>query len=219
MRMLLLKVSVSVDGFMAGPGGEIDWIFRSMDDAVRDWIADTLDGAGLHAMGSRTYQDMAAYWPHSSGRLAGPMNRIPKVVFSRRPGITARADQTTRAFQQASAVGRADGTADADVLRGWTQPQVASGELSAEITRLKSEPGPYILAHGGVGFASSLVATGLVDEFRLVIHPVVLGKGLGPFAAIGRPLHLSLCSSTQFGSGVVANVYRPAGRTEPSTGG
>jgi dihydrofolate reductase len=214
---LVLKVSVSVDGFMAGPGGEIDWIFRSMDDAAMDWIADTLDGAGLHIMGSRTWQDMAAYWPHSSDRLAGPMNRIPKVVFSRQPGITARADQVTRAFQQASAVARADGTADAATLLGWTQPQVASGELSAEITRLKREPGRYILAHGGASFASSLVASGLVDELRLVIHPVVLGKGLGPFAAVDRPLDLTLCSSTRFKSGVVANVYRPAGRPAPST--
>ncbi len=160
---------------------------------------------------------MAAYWPHSGDRLAGPMNRIPKVVFSRRPDIAARADQTTRALQQASAVARADGTADADALPGWTQPPVASGELSAEITRLKREPGRYILAHGGASFASSLVASGLIDEFRLVIHPVVLGKGLGPFAAIGRPLDLSLCGSTQFRSGVVAIVYRPAGLIEAST--
>jgi len=223
MRQLILKVSVSADGFMAGPGGEIDWIFRSMDDALTGWIASTLDGAGLHVMGSRTYRDMLAYWPYASGPLAEAMNRNPKLVFTRHPNFEAQAGNTTRAYVQASAAAAATGEADAEVLRGWTHPRVmvagVADALPAQVDRLRREPGNAILAHGGAGFASSLVAAGCVDEYRLVVHPVVLGAGKAVFGALGQPLDLTLCSSTRFASGALANVYRPAGRRTASIAG
>src|SRR5580698_2830931 len=92
-RKLVLKMSVSLDGFVAGPNGEIDWIFRTMGGAAgRDWLVDTLRSAGVHIMGSRTYYDMAAFWPYSDSPLAPAMNDIPKVIFSRsgiKDGTTA----------------------------------------------------------------------------------------------------------------------------------
>jgi len=96
MRKLILKMNISIDGFVAGPRGEIDWIFTNLDDA-KSWIVDTLWQAGVHIMGSRTYADMAAYWPASTDVLAAPMNQIPKVVFSR----TGKA-ATTKALEDAS---------------------------------------------------------------------------------------------------------------------
>ena len=67
-RKLVLKMSVSVDGFVAGPNGEVDWIFRTQGDDSTEWVVDTLRNAGVHIMGSRSYYDMAAFWPFSDSR-------------------------------------------------------------------------------------------------------------------------------------------------------
>ena len=94
-------------------------------------------------MGRRTYDDMAGYWPCSTEPFAPAMNEIPKVVFS-------------RTLRQAT----------------WTASRVAGGDVADEIAALKRQPGKDILAHGGVRFARSLAYLGLVDEYRLLIHPV-----------------------------------------------
>jgi dihydrofolate reductase len=104
------------------------------------------------------------------------MNEIPKVVFS-------------------------DSLASAD----WGETTIATGELTAAITRLKHERSDeYLLAHGGVRFARSLVKTGLIDEYRLVVHPVVLGAGERIFIA---PLTIEPMSTTAFSGGAVAHVF------------
>ncbi|HEX4079033.1 MAG TPA: dihydrofolate reductase family protein [Rhizomicrobium sp.] len=82
MRRLILKMAISLDGFVGGPNAEIDWLLRSRDDGARRWIEDTLWQAGLHAMGRRRYYDMAGYWPASTEHLAAPMNAVPKAVFT-----------------------------------------------------------------------------------------------------------------------------------------
>ncbi len=212
-RKLVLKMSVSLDGFVGGPNGEVDWIFRTMGEST-GWVVDTLRNAGVHIMGSRTYYDMAAFWPSSDSPLARAMNDIPKVVFSR-SGIKDGnvLDRTTRALADANKdrIGhRTSVTPTAAVLRSWVEPTVARGDLAEEVVRLKEQPGNFILAHGGAGFARSLVASGLIDEYRLVIHPVVLGRGQPLFSGLRSPVDLRLISATPFGSGVVAAVYQAA---------
>jgi dihydrofolate reductase len=204
-------MSMSLDGFVCGPDGEIDWIFRTTGADSTGWVVDTLREAGAHLMGSRTYQDMAAFWPYSDLPFAAPMNHIPKVVFSRQ-GIGEGA-QTTRALVDAEADrgGKQPGvTPSAAVLKSWAEPTVASGDLAEEILRLKAQPGNFLLAHGGARFAQSLVASGLIDEYRLVIHPVVLGRGQALFSGLTRPADLRLIGTTRFAGGVVAAVYQPA---------
>ena len=213
-RKLVLKMSVSLDGFVAGPNGEADWIFRTSGGAdSTGWVLDTLRGAGVHIMGSRSYYDMAAFWPYSEMPIAPPMNDIPKVIFSR-TGIKegAQAGRTTQAFAEAKArnAERLGVTPTAAVLQSWAEPTVARGDLVEEILRLKEQPGNFILAHGGARFAQSLVASGLIDEYRLGIHPVVLGQGQPLFSELRSPVDLRLISVTPFASGVVAAVYQPA---------
>ncbi|KRE96764.1 hypothetical protein ASG87_15690 [Frateuria sp. Soil773] len=213
-RKLVLKMSVSLDGFVCGPNGEADWIFRSSGGADSTaWVLDTLRGAGVHIMGSRSYHDMAAFWPYSEMPIAPPMNDIPKIIFSR-SGLKegAHADGTTAAFAEAKArnAERHGATPTAAVLESWANPTVTSGDLAEEILRLKEQPGNYILAHGGASFAQSLAASGLIDEYRLGIHPVVLGQGKPLFSALRNPVDLRMVSATPFASGVMALVYRPA---------
>jgi dihydrofolate reductase len=158
-------------------------------------------------MGSRTYADMAAYWPSSTDPIAAPMNAIPKVVFSRTWDEKNGNAATTKALEDAL---RAEPLDRSRGVASWERPRVASGDLAAEIARLKEEPGKDLLAHGGARFARSLVASGLVDEYQLVIHPVVLGRGLSLFSDLPKPLALTLVSATRFAGGAVAHVLRPA---------
>lgn len=214
MRDLILKMSISVDGFVSGPNGEMDWMFKSRSDEGISWIVDGLWQAGVHIMGSRTYYDMAAYWPTSTEPLAAPMNEIPKVIFSKKPsllplqnGLTTQAlKDATRVKSPSSNVAQATSLVEAS----WRNPIVAHGDVSEEITRLKAQPGKPILAHGGASFARSLAAHGLIDEYRLVIHPVALGRGLALFSGLPQPLDFRLVSVKSFASGVVAHVYRTA---------
>jgi dihydrofolate reductase len=211
MRKVILKMSVSEDGFVCGPNGEIDWLFRNTDEAATAWTIETLWQAGVHIMGSRTYQDMAAYWPTSTEPFAPPMNEIPKVVFSKEVSFKPNAALTTTALKQARA--RADGVGAsplpaASAADSWTNPTIASGDLGEEIARLKRQPGKAILAHGGAGFARSLVGMGLVDEFRLLTHPVVLGRGRPLFSDLPQPVDLELLGTTVFPRGVMARVFR-----------
>ena len=212
MRKLILKMSMSVDGFVGGARSEVDWIFGTMDEGAVDWTMKSIWQAGVHIMGSRTFHDMASYWPYSDEVYAAPMNAIPKVVFSKDPTITTTATRsTTQAIRDAS---RASGTrADApksnpETEESWRHARVMSGDLASDIALLKSEPGNDIMAHGGAGFARSLVRFDLVDEYQLLVHPVALGRGLPIFSELPKPVALQLVSATAFPGGNVAHVYR-----------
>ena len=112
----------------------------------------------------------------ASGPFAAAINEIPKVVFSN--SLTSAA---------------------------WPETTIATGDLAEAVTRLKQErSGGYLLAHGGVRFARSLVETGLIDEYRLVVHPIVLGAGERLFTS---PLNLEPVSTTAFSGGAVAHVF------------
>lgn len=139
---------------------------------------------GLHVMGRATYEDMAEFWPTSDSDYAPPMNDIPKVVFS----------QTLE---------RAE----------WADSRIARGDLAAEIDKLKREPGKDMIVHGGASFVQSLSRLGLVDEYRLVLHPVALGRGVALFKDLAGPLHLELIEAQTFATGTALHVFRtpPAG--------
>jgi dihydrofolate reductase len=213
MRKLILKMSMSVDGFVGGSKSEVDWIFASMDEGAVDWTMKSIWQAGAHIMGSRTFHDMASYWPFSNEVYAAPMNEIPKVVFSNDPSVTSPAARsTTQAVRDASraSAGSSDAQkSDPAKEKSWLNARVMSGDLAADIAQLKSEPGKDIMAHGGAGFARSLVRLGLVDEYQLLVHPVARGRGLPLFSDLPKPIALHLVSATTFPSGAIAHVYRP----------
>ena len=152
MGRVVLKMSISVDGFVGTASGGLEWIFPTISDDAQAWILQTLWQSGTHLMGRSTYLDMAKYWPTSTEVFAEPMNKIPKIVFSKTLKKTV-----------------------------WGVSRVASGDLIEEITRLRKQPGRDLIAHGGASFAQSLSSHGLVDEYQLLVHPVALGTGLRLF--------------------------------------
>lgn len=184
-RKLVLKMSVSLDGFVGTDDGDVEWIFPSIDEELQEWMVDLLGQAGAHLMGRVTYGDMAGHWPTSDEPYAAPMNGIPKIVFSR------------------------------TLTEGpWPETTVLRGDLTAEVTRLKAGDGSDdrdLLAHGGAGFARALVQRGLIDQYCLIIHPVALGSGLPLFSA---PTDLTLISSEPFPGGAMAVTYAPAAKSD-----
>jgi dihydrofolate reductase len=187
MRQLILKMSITLDGYVAGPDGENDWVFRTGHPEAKAWVGETIAAAGAHLVGRRTYSDWLAYWPTSTDPLAPAMNEIPKVVFSRS--------------------GKLDLGPDA-APPGWDDTRVLGTDLATDIEALKAEPGKDLLVQGGASFARSLVALNLVDEYRLVVHPVVLGAGLALFQDVPS-FDLDLVDSVTFPGGTQAHTYRP----------
>jgi dihydrofolate reductase len=192
MRELILKMSMSVDGFVSDLDGTNKWMYGS-DPESKAWAVATTWNASLHIMGSRSFLAMAGFWPTSTMEFAPPMNQIPKAVFSRQGPAILRTVQST-----------------APLARSWAEAYVASGDLAEEIAQLKAQEGKPILAHGGVSFARSLIARGLVDQLMLGVHPVALGQGLPLFSGLAAPMRLELVSSKAFPGGAVAQIYRPA---------
>ena len=181
MRTLVLQMGVTLDGYVAGPGGEGDWGLPAEHPGVHAWKAASLRQAGTHIMGRVTYEQMAAHWPTAAGDYATLMNSLPKVVFS-----------TTLP------------------AAGWAGTRIARGDLAEEIAALKAEPGgDIIMAHGGAAFVQALSRLGLIDEYRLVILPVALGNGLPLFKDLTKPLRVDLAEAKSFPDGTVIHVYQP----------
>ena len=176
MASLVLKMSVSLDGYIAPRDGSTGWEAAGRSPDGADWVLETVSNASAHLIGAATYARWAGFWPSAPGPFAEPMNDIPKVVFS-------------NSLQSVD----------------WAGTKIVSGDLHEAMTRLKRErSGGYLLAQGGVRFARSLVETGLIDEYRLVVHPVVLGSGEQLFTA---PLTIEPISTTAFSAGAVAHVF------------
>ncbi len=186
-RKLVLQMGISLDGMVSMPRGdrsapvmEGDWDLPPEDPELTKVKVAWLWETGAHLMGRVTYEEMAAAWPTSTGAYAAPMNEIPKVVFSK---TLERAD--------------------------WCESQIARGDLAEEIVRLKREPGKDLVAWGGATFAQSLARNDLVDEYRLITHPIAAGTGAALFKDLQRPLRMELVDARTFDSATV-RVYRRA---------
>jgi dihydrofolate reductase len=197
MRDLILGMSMSLDGFVAGPNDESDWIFSTGSPDGKAWKLKGVSSAGVFIMGGRSFAGWASYWPSSTDVFASPMNEIAKVVFARsgRPEI-------------APAPANAKAAPAVEALATWREARVASGPLADEIARLKREDGKPIFALGGATFAQSLVGADLVDEYRLVVHPVALGRGKPLFATLRERRMLALVECTRFEGGTLGVVHR-----------
>ncbi|TWD84195.1 dihydrofolate reductase [Kribbella amoyensis] len=181
MRDVVLYMSMSLDGFV-GSDREHPGMAIPEGPELRQWKLDRIGKAGAHLMGRVTYQEMASFWPTSDDPYARPMNDIPKIVFSK-------------------------SLSDADA--SWPDTRVARGDLATEIAAIKAEPGPDVIVWGGRRLAGALAAADLIDEYRLLVQPLILGQGESLFDQLPESRHVSLVETTPFPSGVVVQVYRP----------
>ena len=180
-RKLRYSMSVSLDGFIAGPDGNFDW--GAPDEELHQFHNDRVRESGGHLLGRRLYETMVYWetddpqWPAVQEEFAGIWQALPKVVFS-------------------TTLEEVEGNA-----------RLARGDLAAEVARLKEEPGKD-LDVGGAGLAAGCIKLGLVDEFGLFVSPVVLGGGTPFFPALDEPLNLELIETRTFGSPAVYLRYR-----------
>jgi dihydrofolate reductase len=186
MRSVTYSMGTSLDGYIVGPDGQFDWTVP--DEAVfRFWI-DEIRGVGVHLLGRRLYETML-YWETADQgpslddaelEWAGLWKPLPKVVFS-----------TTLSTVQGNA-------------------RLASGGLAEEIERLRAEPGEGEIAIGGATLAAEASELGLIDEYRAMVHPVLVGGGIPFFPRRERRVDLELVETRTFSSRFVYLHYRVA---------
>ncbi len=179
-RKLILYMSMSLDGFAANTDHTIDWLGSARDHGGRRQraVLELLGQIGLIVLGGRAYEEMVQAWPTSSSPTGDYMNRLPKVVFS----------------------STLDGVE-------WSNARLSKRPAQEEIPELKREEGKDLVVFGGASFARSLAGHGLIDEYRILVHPVALGEGLPLFHGLPEPLRLELVSTTAYTDGVIAHTY------------
>ena len=180
-RKVVLKMVMSLDGFVTSPDGTHEWMFEWFGDDSGEWNRRALEEAGVHAMGRRSYEIMGPHWAASDGPIATAMNEKPKAVFSH----TLERPE-------------------------WGPAEIFGGDLGAEIAGLKArEDEGTVLVHGGPDFAKSLTRLGLVDEYQLTTVPIAIGAGHSPFAELGAHLKLDVVEEERFQSGALAQILVP----------
>ena len=183
MRKMILMMSVSLDGFIEGPGRELDW--QLVDEELHSHFNEQLAAMGAFLSGRVTYELMAGFWPtadtdpSSTGSMvefAGIWRDMPKIVFS-----------TT-------------------LERGDWNTTVVRDVVPEEITELKAQPGGDLVL-GGADLAAAFMRHDLIDEYRLYVHPVVIGRGKPLFPRSNERMGLALAETRPFGNGVVLLRY------------
>lgn len=180
-RTVVLKMIMSLDGFVTSPDGTHAWMFPHFGEDSGAWNQRALEAAGVHAMGRRSYEIMGPHWAATEGPIASAMNDKPKAVFS-------------RTLTEPS----------------WGPAEIFGGDLGAAVAQLKArEDEGTVLVHGGPGLATSLVGLGLIDEFQLMTVPIAIGAGRSPFAGLEQHLELELVAEERFASGALGQVLVP----------
>jgi len=186
MRKIISFMHISLDGFVSGLQGEMDWI--KLDDEMFDFVATMTDQADTALYGRVTYEMMQSYWPTAGEQPNATKhdiehstwyNKVSKVVLSKTIHET-----------------------------GLHNTKVIGDQLSDNINKLKQQDGTNILIFGSPGASRSLLNQGLIDEFWLFVNPVILGKGLPLFKNITGTTKLKLVESKTFSCGVIALNYR-----------
>jgi len=184
MRKLKLQMQITVDGFVAGPEGQLDWMTWDMDEGLISFINHLTDTSDTILLGRNMTDGFIKYWEHVITQPNSPeysfgqkMVNIPKVVFS-------------------NTVARVDGQ----------NVRVENGPIVEAVKLLKSHTGKDMIVYGGATFVSSLIENGLIDELNFFVNPVAIGEGMRVFGS-RRPLKLT--ASTDYACGIVVNTYEP----------
>jgi dihydrofolate reductase len=181
-RKIILSMFVSVDGYISGQNGEFDWFV--WDKEMENYSVDLVKTVDTMLFGRKTYQLMESYWPNASPPEESPiiidaMNNTPKVVFS-------------RTLEKA----------------GWNNSRLVEENAKEEVVRLKQQPGKNIVIYGSSEFAAYLTGQSLIDEYQMIINPVILGEGKRLFEGIDQKTKMELKETRKFKSGNVLLNYR-----------
>lgn len=186
MRKLKLQVQMTVDGYMGGLNGEMDWMAFPWTEDINQYVGDIVDSVDTIVLGRKLAEGFIPYWADVAANPNNPevesgkkFTDTPKVVFSK--------------------------TLD---KCPWGNTVLAKGNIVEEITKLKKQGGKDIYACGGATFVSALIKHGLIDEFHLFINPTAIGNGLPIFKDLEGQQNLTLVKSQAFDCGIVVLNYK-----------
>jgi dihydrofolate reductase len=189
MRRVIASMNVTLDDFMSGTNGELDWHFPLWNEEMAAYAFEELNGADTIILGRITYQAMASYWPAAATQkestrhdmaFANLMNDRTKIVFS-------------KTLKKAA----------------WKNTKLVHGDVAKEIAALKQQRGGDMIVYGSGSIVTALIQSGLVDEYQVWIHPVVIGNGVPFFKDMRSRLDLKLLRTKRFASGVIILYYEP----------
>ena len=186
MRRLIVFNQISLDGYFVDQNGDMSWAHPRQKDAEYSAFVEANAGSGGELLFGRiTYELMKSYWPtpyalQNDPIVAERMNNLPKTVFS-------------RTLKEAS----------------WNNTRLVQGDVAAKIRQLKEEPGAGLALMGSGSIVAPLAGEGLVDEYQVMVIPVVLGQGRTMFEGIKNKLSLTLTRTRSFGNGNVFLCYEP----------
>lgn len=183
MRKVFLFMMITPDGFFEGPGHDLSW--HNVDKEFADFAIAQLKEIDTILFGRVTYQMMASFWSSELAKKQDPvtaeaMTRLPKVVFSK-------------------TLDKVD----------WENSRLVSSDAVEEVRKLKKQKGKKMAILGSSDLAVALAKAGIVDEFRLMVNPILLGKGKRLMDGLDSKLNLGLFKTKKFGNGNVLLYYRP----------
>ncbi len=187
MRKVIYSMMVSLDGFIEGPNRELDW--HIIDEELHTFVNDQQRAMGAFLYGRRLYEIMVDYWPTADTNPSAPGYEVEFArIWKNMPKIVFSKTLDTVEWNS----------------------RLVRDNIAEEVTKLKAQPGND-LTLGGATLASTFMRLGLIDEYQLFVHPVVLGSGTPFFPALDDKIHLRLIETRTFGSGVVYLRYQRAG--------
>lgn len=177
-------MQVSIDGFVAGPNGELDFMTWNPDDKLVEFMNSLLDSSDTLLLGRKLADGFVKHWETAANTnpdtpFAKKIVDIPKVVFSK------TLDEST-----------------------WNNTTLAKGNLAEEIANLKSQNGKDIIVFGGAGFVSSLIKEGLIDEYHLIVNPTAIGNGMTIFKSLDKIQKFSPIESKLYSGGKTVLSYK-----------
>jgi dihydrofolate reductase len=185
MRKVKLQIQMSIDGYVAGPNGELDWMTWEQDDELIAFINSLIDSSDTILMGRKMTDGFVSHWENTASNnpdnlFAKKMVDTPKVVFTKTLGESP-----------------------------WNNTTLAKGNLAEEIADLKKQNGKDIIVYGGAGFVSSLIKEGLIDEYHFIVNPTAIGNGMTIFNSPDRMQRFSPIESKFYSGGKTVLSYKP----------
>ena len=181
MRKVIVSEMVSIDGFIEAENGGMDWFVQ--DAELNAYAMELLESVDTIIYGRTTYEMMASFWPYAPGDFAARTNKLRKIIFSKNLKETPWGE--------------------------WDNARPVSGDIAEEIAKLKQQPGKDMVVYGSGSVVQQLSNLGLVDEYRLIVNPVILGNGKMLFKDVHARIALKLVDAKIFSCGGVALTYLP----------
>jgi dihydrofolate reductase len=178
---------MTVDGYIAGPNGEMDWMIFNWDDKLNNYVKEITEPVDCIVLGRKLAEGFIPYWADVAANPDNPESASgKKFTDTNKVVFTKTLDKSE-----------------------WNNTVLAKGDLVDEITKMKNGDGKDIIAYGGATFVSALIKQRLIDEFHLFINPTAIGKGMTIFKELDSKQNLVLVKSVSFDCGIVVLNYKP----------